>query len=91
MEFEWDESKNQENMRLRGIDFTDAANIFLDPFYVEEEDTRQDYGEQRFKVIGEVNWQILVVIYTYRDKKNRIISARKAESYERRKHYQNYP
>ena len=91
MEFEWDESKNQENKRLRGIDFTDVANIFLDPFYVEEEDTRQDYGEQRFKVIGEVNWQILVVIYTYRGEKNRIISARKAEPYERRKYYQNYP
>ena len=91
MEFEWDEHKNQENIRRRCIDFTDAANIFLDPFYIEEEDTRQDYEEQRFKVIGEANRQVLVVVYTYQGEKIRIISARKAEPYERRKYYQNYP
>jgi uncharacterized DUF497 family protein len=91
VEFEWDENKNQENIRDRGIDFRDMINIFLDPFYIEEEDTRRDHGEQRFKVIGEVNGRVLVVVYTYRGEKIRIISARKAEPYERRKYYQSYP
>ena len=91
MEFEWDENKNQTNIRRRGIDFNDAVRIFLDAYYIEEEDERQDYGEQRFNVIGQVNGRILFVTYTYRGEKIRIISARRAEPDERRKYYQNYP
>ena len=91
MEFEWDENKNRDNIRRRGIDFYDASRIFRDPYYIEEEDTRQDYGEQRFNVIGQVNGQTLFVTYTSRGEKIRIISARRAEPYERRKYHANYP
>lgn len=91
MEFEWDENKNQTNIRRRGIDFNNAVRIFLGAYYIEEEDEHQDYGEQRFNVIGQVNGRILFVTYTYRGEKIRIISARRAELHERRKYYQNYP
>lgn len=91
MGFEWDENKNRANIRRRGIDFNSAIRIFQDPYYLEEEDDRQDYGEQRFNVIGRTNGRILFVTYTHRGEKIRIISARRAEPHERRKYYQNYP
>ncbi|PXX42579.1 ribonuclease toxin BrnT of type II toxin-antitoxin system [Undibacterium pigrum] len=31
MRFEWDENKNQINIRKHGIDFSDAADIFKHP------------------------------------------------------------
>jgi uncharacterized DUF497 family protein len=32
MRFEWDENKNQLNLRKHGVDFRDAAYVFSDPF-----------------------------------------------------------
>lgn len=31
MRFEWDENKNQANIRKHGVDFSDAADIFNTP------------------------------------------------------------
>jgi uncharacterized DUF497 family protein len=42
--FEWDEPKNQENIRKHGLDFADAWEIFGGPL-VPELDLRSDYGE----------------------------------------------
>ena len=68
--FEWDENKNRENIRRRGINFNDAIRIFGDVYYIEGEDDRRDYGEQRFNVIGMVSGRILFVTYTYLWRKN---------------------
>ena len=88
MDFEWDENKNQTNIRDRGIDFNDAKNVFLDPFRMERLDSRADYGEIRFQVIGMVEGRLLFVVYTFRNENIRIISARKTEPYERRKYHE---
>ena len=88
MDFEWDEDKNQANIQDRGIDFNDAKNVFLDPFRIEQVDLREDYGELRFQVIGMVEGRLLFVAYTFRNENVRIISARKAEPYERRKYHE---
>ena len=55
MEFEWEENKNQTNIRKHGVSFMDAINVFLDPYRIEREDDRLDYGEVRFQVIGMVS------------------------------------
>ncbi|MBF0405544.1 BrnT family toxin [Candidatus Magnetominusculus xianensis] len=47
--------------------------------------TRRDYGEQRIGVYGEVNGVVLV--YTQRENKHRIISARKAVTHEQEAYY----
>jgi uncharacterized protein len=69
------------------IDFEDAKNIFLDPNRLEREDKR-GYDETRIQVIGIVNQVVLFVVYTKRNGKNRIISARRANKNEQRQYYQ---
>ena len=46
-EVDWNEAKRLSNIEERGVDFRDAALIFEGPV-LEKEDTRDDYGEQRF-------------------------------------------
>ena len=50
--------------------------------------TRADYGEDRYSVIGMVENRLLLVAYTLRDDRIRIISARLAEPYERRQYHE---
>ena len=88
MEFEWDDYKVSENLQKHGIDFLDAIRIFLNPHRLEVEDDREEYGEHRFKTIGIVQDRVIVVVYTYLQERIRIISARKAEPYERRKYHE---
>ena len=49
-------------------------------------DLRKDYGEERWKIIGNIYGSIISVIYTVRNKVTRIISARKASSAERKEY-----
>ncbi|PNW65303.1 UNVERIFIED_CONTAM: hypothetical protein BEN50_03915 [Euhalothece sp. KZN 001] len=87
MEFEWDEGKRESNWQKHGVDFEDITPIFeTDP--VEWIDNRKNYGEERVNVLGEVEGDIFFVTYTKRDTKYRLISARRANSRERRKYYQ---
>ncbi|TRU49573.1 MAG: BrnT family toxin [Microcystis aeruginosa Ma_QC_Ch_20071001_S25] len=87
MEIEWDNNKAASNLIKHKIDFEDAKNIFLDPNCLEREDKR-DYNEPRIQVIGIVNQVVLFVVYTKRNGRYRIISARRANKNERRQYYQ---
>jgi uncharacterized DUF497 family protein len=86
MEFEWDIKKAQANQRKHGVYFEDAAQVFLDPNRMETFDGREAYGEDRWKTVGLVSVALLAVVYTVRNKDGdtiRLISARKADAYER--------
>ena len=87
MEIEWDNNKAAANLIKHKIDFEDAKNIFLDTNCLEREDKR-DYDETRIQVIGIVNQVVLLVVYTKRNGRYRIISARRANKNERRQYYQ---
>ncbi len=88
MKFEWDERKNQNNLVKHGFDFADAFRIFDSPMLVEFDD-RQDYGEDRCIGIGLLSGRVVVVVYTEPDEGTvRIISLRKALTYERRRYEQ---
>jgi uncharacterized protein len=76
MEFEWDEAKHARTLRERGIGFDDAARIFAKRVLIWR-DTR-DYGEDRFRAVGETDGDILHVVFTWRDGVMRIISVRRA-------------
>ncbi|MFZ6745449.1 BrnT family toxin [Undibacterium sp. JH2W] len=65
MRFEWDENKNQTNIRKRGIDFSDAADIFKHPMLTLF-DGREDYGEDRWIALGWIHSVIGVVVYVER-------------------------
>jgi hypothetical protein len=46
------------------------------------------YGEDRYAIIGMVENRLLYVAYTMRGDTNRIISARGAEPYEKRRYHE---
>lgn len=83
MQFEWDDEKNKENIRKHGLDFADAWQVF-NPLMLTEEDTKEDYGEERYLGIGFLKNFVVVVIYTEpAEEIIRIISLRKALKHER--------
>ncbi len=84
MDFEWHAIQAEENVRKHGVDFPAATCVFLDPHRIEREDIPTPYSETRLEAIGMVGEQVLVVIYTPRADRIRIISARKAHRRERR-------
>lgn len=87
--FEWDQAKEQSNIAKHRLDFRTASRVFLDPFLLEIEDTR-DYAESRWNGIGMVDGRVLFVTYTERNDRIRIISARGAEPHERKKYHDSF-
>ena len=86
MDFEWDPSKNAANIARHGIDFDEACRIFDGPT-LEQVDDRQDYRETRIAAIGTVEGRELYVVYTMRGERCRMISARRANRYERQAYH----
>jgi uncharacterized DUF497 family protein len=87
-DFEWDDAKAAQNYADHGVSFEVARRIFEDPFATERLDDRQDYGEDRYSILGMVDGRILYVAYTLRNGTIRIISARGAEPDERRRYHE---
>ena len=75
MVFEYDEEKNQKNIKKHGLPLALGARVFFDDYRVELDDTGHSDYEQRFDVIGSTsagmgyigNEEILFVVYTERD------------------------
>ncbi|MGA2673604.1 MAG: BrnT family toxin [Terracidiphilus sp.] len=86
LEFEWSLAKAALNLRKHRVSFPYATRVFLDPHRQEQLDTREEYGEERWIALGRVDEVVLVVVYTLRGSKIRLISARKAD----RSDYGNY-
>lgn len=74
MEFEWDEAKREQNLAKHGVDFERAAAIFAGPV-IERVDDRQDYGEERRIAMGEFAGGVIIVTFTWRNGRRRLISA----------------
>lgn len=86
LNFEWDDEKYQINVKKHGIYFEDAVRVFFDEFLIDDYDKDHSDDEDRIKIIGKVE-KVLVVIYTERVEKFRIISARLANKKERNDYY----
>ena len=85
VEFEWDPVKGAENIERHRVDFVEASTIFGDPLEVTIPDPDHSEGEARCLSLGlSVAARVLVVSYTEREGRIRIISARVAERKERR-------
>lgn len=89
LKFEWDKAKAESNERAHGVSFDLAKTVFKDPFAIERLDDREDYGEERFVVIGRAEGNILLfVACTEREERIRIISARRVTQYEQDDYFQ---
>ena len=85
--FEWDEAKAMSNIRKHGVSFEEATTIFGDPNTITIFDTEHSDVEKRFIDIGiSMNGRVLVLVYTERGRRIRIISCRKATLAERRQY-----
>ena len=85
MVYQWSRDKAATNLRKHGVDFADAVSIFSDDLAITISDKRFD--EERFVTLGlDAFGRVLVVVYTLRGDKIRVISARKATRQERQQY-----
>jgi uncharacterized DUF497 family protein len=82
MGYEYDEEKSRATLRECGFDFEFAVRVFEGNF-IEYEDQRQNFGERRYVATGAVEDAAFTVVYTWRNGRRRIISARRASRRER--------
>ena len=82
--FEWDPRKAAANLRQHGVDFADAAGALEDDLGRTIPEPSTDL-EERFVTLGsDPHGRLLVVVWTWRGERLRIISARRATGVERR-------
>jgi len=81
MNVEWDEQKEQSNIKKHGISFTTAAKVFLMKRF---EIQSNKNNEKRYLAIASIESHIIAVVYTLRGDNYRIISARTASKSERK-------
>ena len=89
MQFEWDENKGRQNLSKHGVSFEEATTIFDDPLYVDFYDPDHSENEERYLIVGQSNrGRILILSYTERGNKIRLISVREVTPQERKTYEQ---
>ncbi len=85
--FEWDRHKAKANLRKHGVSFEEAQTVFTDPLSITLPDPDHSEDEERFIDLGmSDNRRVLVVVYTERGQRIRLISAYKATRAERKQY-----
>ena len=64
MNFEWDENKSDVCFDQRGFDFAYVVRAFIDPDRLIKKDTRWDYGEERYQLLGSIAQRVFFVLST---------------------------
>ena len=79
---EWDRRKAAANLKKHGVDFAEAATVLYDEQAITVRGDEEE--EERYITIGmDALGTVLVVVYTWRGDRPRLISARKAKPQER--------
>jgi uncharacterized DUF497 family protein len=92
VEFEWDPGKAAANAKKHGVEFVEAMTVFADPLELTIFDPDDSEREQRFLSLGmSARGRLLVVAYTERAGRTRIISAREASAQERKNYESTSP
>lgn len=85
MDYEWDPGKARSNLRKHGIRFVDAVSVLEDESALTIRDPSEE--EERWVTLGmDAFGRVLVVVYTWRGNRIRLISARSAALQERRQY-----
>jgi hypothetical protein len=85
VEVEWDAAKARSNLHRHGVDFADAATALYDEMAITIPD--DDPDEERFVTLAaDALGRVLVIAYTWRGPRVRLISARPATRRERRQY-----
>ena len=86
-EFEWDPVKAQANLHKHRVPFLMACEAFKDGSRIERPEESINYGEERWILLGRVDQKVLMVVFTQREQRIRLISARKATKDEQREYW----
>ena len=86
LEFEWDDGKAEANEAKHGVAFAFASRAFLDEDRLELDASRQHEGERRSKAVGMIDGRIYTVVFTWRGRVRRLISARRSNRREEREY-----
>jgi hypothetical protein len=79
--------RQKANLSRHGVSFAEAVTAFGDPLSMNMPDPDHSEGEQRFIVLGMSDrYRLLIVSYTERPPRTRIISARLATRHERKQY-----
>jgi uncharacterized protein len=85
LRFEWDPRKAAANLNSHGVSFEEATSVFGDSLALTISDPDHSEAEARFLDLGlSHRGRLLVVAYTERGDRIRIISARLANRSEKR-------
>ncbi len=76
--FEWDCFKSKCNKKKHGFAFDEILEVFDDPCFLSAYDEEHSKFEHRFYGIGCLSGLVLLVFYTERHERIRLISARLA-------------
>ncbi len=88
MRFTWDEKKRQATLTARGLDFAHSEIVFAGPTFTWE-DTRCDYGEQRWITLGLLFDTVVVLVHTETEDEIRVFSMRSASKDEQAIYFRN--
>ncbi len=85
--FEWESTKAETNLKKHGISFEEAESVFFDDYARVKPDPDHSFSESRFIIQG-VSKQnrSLIISFSYRNEKIRIINARKSTNKERKQY-----
>ncbi len=86
MQFKWNESKNQGNIKKHGVSFEEAKTVFFDPLTMVSLDQSHAEIESRLIAVGHSTLhRLLLVVHCFRESEEviRIISARGVTARER--------
>lgn len=87
LQFEWDDAKAKANLKKHGVAFDEALTVFADPLARILDDPDHSEGELRELIVGfSTKPRLLVVGFTERSGRVRLIHARRATKAERKRH-----
>lgn len=90
LRFEWDDAKAARNVRKHRVTFEEAVTSFDDELAIDADDEDHSGKEERRVLIGfSSKLRLLTVIYTERDEKIRLITARRSTRTEKARYAEN--
>ena len=90
MELEYDPDKAALNVINHGVDFEEAKTALLDPYALTKKDI-DSHGEARFITLGmSSQGRLLIVVWTVREPRYRLISSWKANQPQRKRYEQQF-
>jgi hypothetical protein len=88
--FEWDPAKARNNLEKHRVSFDEAATVFYDDSAIIDDDPDHSLGEHRELILGlSAGRRLVLVSFTERGDRIRIIHARNATPHERQRYEEN--